>query len=241
MKKDITMFFPAYNEEKNLPELISKATQILKECASKYEIIIVVYEGSTDNTISVVKNIIKKNPKVKLVIQPINKKGIGYAKILGFNNSKYSHIFYADSDNQFNIEDFRKFLPYIDKFDIIAGYRLKRHDPLMRIIISKIYNLLMRAIFDVKERDVDCAFRLINKEVIKNVNLKCTTGLATTEILVKARKKGFKIKEIGVRHYNRKYGKAVFATKLFNLPKPKVVANIIKEIIQLYKEVKTIK
>lgn len=237
-KPNITMFFPAYNEAENIPILLDSATKLLGEVANKYEILVVVYEGSTDGTIDIVEKFAKKNKKIKLLIQPKEKKGIGYAKIIGFRNAKYPYIFYADSDNQFNLREFKKFLPYIKEYDIIAGYRIKRYDSLTRIIVSRVYNSIMRILFGVKERDLDCAFRLVNKRVINNIKLICYTGVGTTEILAKARKKGFKIKEIGVHHYPRKLGQPVFESGFLSLPKPKVIINILKEIILLYKDLR---
>lgn len=231
------MFFPAYNEEENIPKLLESATKILKEVTNNYEILIIVYGGSTDGTIDIVKKSASKNKKIKLLIQPKNKKGVGYAKIMGFKNAKYPYIFYADSDNQFDLKEFKKFLPYIDKYDIIAGYRIKRQDPKIRIIISKIYNAIMRLLFKTKERDLDCAFRLVNKRVINNIKLVCRTGVATTELLAKARKEGFKIKEIGVNHYPRKFGQPVFESGFLNLPRPKVVKEILREIMLLYRDI----
>lgn len=234
-KPDITMFFPAYNEEENIPKVIASAVNVLEEFANKYEILVIVYEGSTDGTIGIVKKFVAKNRNVKLLIQPKNKKGIGYAKQMGFKSAKYPYIFYADSDNQFDLKEFNKFLPYIEEYDIIAGYRIKRHDPKTRIVVSKIYNIMMRLLFGAKERDLDCAFRLVNKRVINNISLMCCTGVATTELLSKARKKGFKIKEIGINHYPRILGKPVFEWEIgLNLPKPKVVFDILKEILKLW-------
>lgn len=236
-KPNITMFFPAYNEERNIPRLLDSAAKILREVANNYEILVVVYGGSTDNTIGIVKELASRNKKIRLLIQPKGKKGIGYAKIMGFKNARFPHIFYADSDNQFDLSEFRKFLPYIGKYGIIAGYRIKRQDPKARIMISKVYNLIMRLLFGVRERDLDCAFRLVSRKVISSISLKCRTGVATTEILAKARKKGFKIKEVGVNHYPRKYGKPVFEGKLLNFPKPKVVKDILKDIVLLYRDI----
>ena len=238
-KPDITMFFPAYNEEENIPIIIKSAEEILKKVAGDYEIVVVVYEGSQDNSIKVVKNFEKKNDKVKLIVQPKDKKGIGTAIKIGFESAKYPCIFYADSDNQFNLREFEKFLPYIKDYDVIAGYRIKRKDPFTRILTSKIYNLIVGALFGTKERDLDCAFRLVKKNVINNINLVCKTGLATTELLAKARKKRFKIIEIGVNHYPRMLGKPVFEWEVgLNIPKPKVVLDILKEVILLWKDVR---
>lgn len=234
-KPDITMFFPAYNEVDNIPKLLKSAVDVLEHTAHDYEILAVVYEGSTDGTIDAVKKIAAKNKKIRLLLQPRDKKGIGYAKIIGFKNAKFPYIFYADSDNQFDLKEFRKFLPYIGRYDIIAGYRIERHDPKTRIVISKVYNSIMRFLFGAKERDLDCAFRLVSKKVINSVNLLCTTGVATTELLAKARKKGFRIKEVGISHYPRILGKPVFEWEIgLNLPKPKVVADILKEIVKLW-------
>ena len=236
-KPNITMFFPAYNEEKNIPKLLSSAEKILKKVAKNYEILVVVYAGSTDKTAEIVKKFSKKSKKIRLVMQPKDKKGIGYAKMMGFRNARYPYVFYADSDNQFDLNELEKFLPYIGKYDIIAGYRIKRQDPITRILVSKIYNGMMKMLFNVKERDLDCAFRLVSKRVISNISLNCVTGVATTEILAKARKKGFKIKEVGVRHYPRLHGQPIFESKLSNLPKPKVVKDILKETIMLFKDI----
>ena len=109
----------------------------------------------------------------------------------------------------------------------------------MRIVISRIYNMILKLLFGVKERDLDCAFRLVSKRVINNISLVCRTGLATTELLAKARKKGFSIKEIGVHHYPRILGKPVFEWEIgLNLPKPRVVADILKEIVMLWFDIR---
>src|SRR3989344_5334798 len=163
MRKNISMFFPAYNEEENISKLLNSAMRILKEVSNDYEILVIVYGGSTDGTIDIVRKFVNKNKKIKLLIQPKDKKGIGYAKIMGFKKAKYPYVFYADSDNQFDLNEFKKFLPYIGKYGIIAGYRIKRQDPMARILVSKIYNIMMKMLFNVKERDLDCAFRLVSK------------------------------------------------------------------------------
>ena len=237
-KPDITMFFPAYNERDNIKKLLASAKKVLKEVANNYEILVVVYEGSTDGTLDIAKNIAAKDNKIKLIVQPKEKKGIGYAKILGFTKARYPYVFYADSDNQFDLNDFKKFLPYIKDYDIIAGYRIKRNDPKTRIAVSRIYNSMMRLLTGAKERDLDCAFRLVRKKVISSIDLRCRTGVATTELLAKARKKGFKIKEVGVNHYHREFGQTVFEGGFLNLPKPKVVLNILKETFSLWRDLR---
>lgn len=236
MKPEITVFFPAYNEEENIRIAIDNAISVLRETAKSYEILIIVYRGSIDNTIKIVKELMKKEKRIKLLIQPKNKKGVGYAIKMGFEAAKYDLIFYSDADNQFNLNEFKKFLPYTKDYDIIAGYRINRQDPFMRLLTSKVYNIIVRIIFGVKEKDVDCAFRLVNKSIFKKIRLICNLGLGTTEILVKTRRAGFKIKQIGVHHYPRRAGSSVFESKGINLPKPKVVFDLLKEMAALWKE-----
>jgi len=238
MEYNISMFFPAYNEQENIPILVNKAKKVLSEVADKYEIIIIVYEGSTDNSINVVKELSKKDENIKLIIQPRDKKGVGHAIKMGFEHSQYELIFYSDSDNQFNLDEFKKFLPYVEEYDIIAGYRFNRQESFVRILTSKIYNILVSIIFGTKEKDVDCAFRLVKKKVFEKVRLICKLGLGTTEILAKARKSGYKIKQLPVHHYPRKIGKSIFFKKGTELPRLKVVTDLLKEMITLKKDLR---
>jgi len=229
------MFFPAYNEEGNIVKLVKDAESILKETAKDYEIVIVLYEGSTDNTRNLLKGLMKKNKKLRLVMQPKNLRGVGYAIIMGFEAAKHELIFYADSDNQFDLREFKLLLPYAKDYDIVAGYRINRQDPLSRILISKIYNNIIKLVFNLKGRDFDCAFRLTKKKVFKTVKLQCKTGLGTSELLIKARRQGYKVKHVGVHHFPRYSGKSTFEQKGLSVPKLSVVKGLIDEMILLRK------
>ncbi len=236
MKPDISIFFPAFNEEENIRPLLEKATSVMNKFANNYEIIIVVFEASTDNTINIVNEIIAKDNHVRLVIQPKEMKGIGYAIRQGFDSAKYEHIFYTDADNQFELEEIDRFVPYIGDYDVIAGYRKKRNDPFLRILTAIVYNIIVKILFGIKERDVDCAFRYVNKRVFEEVNLICKYGMGTSELLAKARKYGYKIKEIPVTHYPRKLGQSKFEGKRANLPRVGVVMSLVKELNLLWRD-----
>ncbi|MCH8004065.1 MAG: glycosyltransferase family 2 protein [Nanoarchaeota archaeon] len=238
MRPDITMFFPAYNEEGNIKKLVKDAESILKETANKYEIIIVLYESSTDNTKTIVKELKKKIKNLRLAMQPKKLKGVGYAIKMGFDAAKYDLIFYSDSDNQFDLNEFKLLLPYAKDYDIVSGYRINRQDPLTRICTSKIYNTLIKLIFNLRGKDFDCAFRLVKKKVFKTIKLQCKTGLGTSELLIKAKRSGFKVKYIGVHHFPRYSGSSVFEQKGSSMPKVRVIMDIVNEIISLKKELK---
>jgi hypothetical protein len=129
-------------------------------------------------------------------------------------------------------------LPYTKHYDIVAGYRINRQDPLTRIWVSRIYNILIKIIFNLKGRDFDCAFRLVKKKVFKTIKLQCKTGLGTSELLIRARRGGYKIKHVGVHHFKRYSGVSVFNQKGFSIPKARVIAEIIKEVASLKKQIK---
>lgn len=232
--KELSIFFPAYNEEGNIQRCIETAKKVAEKNVKNWEILVIVYEGSTDRTAEIVKEYEKEDKRIRLIIQPKEAKGVGTAYILGFKKAKYNTVFYCDSDNQFNFEDITMFFPYYNDFDIIAGYRIKRQDPWGRIISSNIYNFMLRQIFNITERDLDCAFRLVKKRVIDKINIKSKTGLMTAEMIIKAKKAGYTVKQIGVHHYPRTVGQTRFASAL-NFPKVAVIKEIIGEIKELYR------
>ena len=234
----ITVFFLTYNEEKNIPDIISSAISVLDEIAEQYEILIVNYDGSTDRSEEIIQEYSKKDPRIRLVHQPVEMKGVGYAIKLGFENAKFENIFYTDGDNQFNMKDLKRLMPFVDDYDVIACYRINRQDPWLRKFTSGVYNLIVRTIFRIKQKDVDCAFRLVKKRIFQKFKLVCRTGLATSELLAKANRAGFRIKQLGVKHYPRKKGQSIFETSWINLPKPKVVKELIDEIIRLNKDLR---
>ncbi len=240
--EELSMFFLVYNEEENINPLLDSAQKTAQEAAEKFDIFPVIYEGSTDRTREIVEQRGKENPNIRAVIQPMDRKGMGNAIRVGFENARYKHIFYADGDNQFDLTDFMQFVPYIDEPKVIAGYRIDRKDPKVRLFTSKVYNRIVGALFHPQERDVDCAFRYVHKEVLDKINLVCETGLGTTELLVKARKAGFPVMEIGVKHLPRQAGEPVFESRnplnLFNFPKPGVVWDLLMEMRTLRKDLK---
>jgi len=203
MIKKLSVFLPAYNEEGNLPYLIDQCDKYLSETLDQYEII-VVDDGSIDNTASVVFGLTKKYKKLRLVRHHGNQ-GYGQAIRTGIKESKYPWTFFMDSDNQFKIEDIKEFLSN-DDYDLVIGYRIKRDDPVRRLVASRVYGLFVKTLFGLKVKDIDCAFKVMRRDAIADLGIISNSFFASTELLVRARKNGLKIKEIGVNHYPRKEG-----------------------------------
>lgn len=208
---ELSVFFPCYNEAKNINHTVDKAVKILKKIAQKWEIII-VNDGSKDNTAEVAQKLKKKySPNIRIITHNPNR-GYGSALQSGFYNSKYSWIAFTDSDGQFDFSEITKFIETQKKTntDLVIGYYLKRQVPKSVILTSKIWEIIVYILFGLKVRDIDCAFKLINKKVIDTIpRLEAERGaFITSELLIKAKKSGFKFAQVGVSHFPRTEGQA---------------------------------
>jgi len=226
----ISVFFPAYNEEKNIEKTVGRAIKILEKIARQYEVI-VVDDGSIDQTSVIVRKMVKKNSKIRLITHAPNR-GYGAALKSGFYHARYDWIAYTDSDNQFDFKEINNFLVNKNKADLIIGYRAPRRDSWQRILIARLLRLWNFIFFGLWVKDVDCGFKLIKKEVINKINrLQVEGGMIETELLIKAKKAGFKIIEIPVSHYQRQKGRQTGADL-------KVVFKAVKESFQLWSVLK---
>ncbi|MBS3102929.1 glycosyltransferase family 2 protein [Candidatus Woesearchaeota archaeon] len=226
----LSVFFPAYNEEENIALALERAVSVVSKITTDYEIM-VVDDGSRDKTSDIVKGYIKTNPKIRL-IQHGKNRGYGAALKTGFENSGKELIFYTDSDLQFNLAEISRLLKFIDDYDLVIGYRIKRKDPFMRLIAASVYKNLVRLILGLKVKDPDCAFKLCRKAVIDKIKPFQGTRGADVELLVKAIHYGFRIKEVGVEHLPRLKGKSE-ATTFLNVIRPKIVYLLLREALNL--------
>ena len=241
MKLDLSVFLLAYNEQDSIRGVVGSCLSVLEDVAGDFEVVVVLFDGSTDNTRTLVEGMVGRDSRVRLVIQPRDNPGYGAAMQLGYENSKYPLIFYTDADGQFDVEDIKKLLPHLKDAELVVGYRVDRKDPFGRIVAAKIYNLLLKLVFGIKVKDVDCAFKLVKKEIFDKFTLNCSTGLSDAELLVKARESGFRIIEVPVSHRPRKAGKAVFHGGGLGFPRVSVVLNLVKDMFKLKKEVSGLK
>jgi len=208
---ELSVFFPAYNEEKNLRQTVTSAVNVLKDIADKWEVII-VDDGSTDNTGQVAKKLVKKYPDNVRVITHDPNRGYGAALKSGMYNAEYDWIAFTDSDGQFDFSEIDRFIvkQRETKADLVIGYYLGRKVPLYRKIGSKIWELAVFVLFGLWVKDIDCGFKLFRRKVIDKIpQLEAERGpFITSEFLIKAKNSGFKIEEVGVSHFAREHGAA---------------------------------
>lgn len=204
--KDISIVFPAYNEEENIEICVLVAHSILRELVKDFEMI-VVDDGSTDMTREICVGLEKRLDNFRLISKEKNE-GYGYALRDGFSAAKFDLVFFSDSDRQFDIMNLKDLLEYIDEYDIVIGFRRKRQDSLKRKFLSWAYNMLVRIIFNFYVTDIDCAFKIFKKKIFKKITIESQQYFVNTEILAKARLFGFSIKEVGVSHFPRYEGES---------------------------------
>ncbi len=207
---ELSVFFPCYNEENNIKTTVDKAVKVLEKTAKKWEIII-VNDGSKDKTGEVALKIQKKYPSIKIVTHSPNR-GYGAAFKSGLYHARYQWIAFTDSDGQFDFSEIKNFIDTQKrtKADLVIGYYLGRKVSKAVIVSSKIWELIVFILFGLKVKDIDCGFKFISKKVVDAIpKLEAERGaFISSEFLIKAKKAGFKIVEIGVHHYPRVEGQA---------------------------------
>lgn len=231
-KPSISTVFPAYNEEENIEKTINSAMDNLPKFSSKYEIII-VNDGSTDKTGDILNRLSGDNKFLKVIHHEKNK-GYGAALKSGITSASCDLIFFCDSDLQFNIEEIEKLLQWIDKYDMVLGYRAKRSDPFIRKFNAFGWKCLVGLMLGLNVKDIDCAFKIFHKKVFDNIKIDAVGAMVNTDILVQAVANNFTIKEVPVTHFPRANGEQTGANF-------KVILKAFVELFFLYSKLNIIK
>jgi len=204
-RQSISVIFPAYNEEGNIAHATNQAIWNLRYLSGDWQIII-VDDGSGDNTGQIADKISARNKRVTVVHHDENK-GYGAALKSGIRKAEKELIFFSDSDLQFHLSEILLTFAWIEQYDMVIGYRARRKDPIHRRLNAHGWNVLVRALLGLHVRDIDCAFKLFRSTVFNTIEIDAVGAMVNTDILVQAVRMGYKIKEIPVTHFPRLNGK----------------------------------
>ncbi len=144
----------------------------------------------------------------------------------GFLASRLNYVFFTDADLQFDLDELERFLPYVGTVDVVAGYRINRQDSLSRRAMAHAWNVLVRMLFYVPVRDIDCAFKLFERRVLSDVDIESVGAMVNTELMVKLGRRGASVVEVGVHHRPRRAGEARGAN-------PQVIATAFREVVRM--------
>jgi glycosyltransferase involved in cell wall biosynthesis len=223
-----SVFFPMWNEEEYLQRALNAATElgdelIAQNTVADYEMII-VNDASTDTTAKLADEAATANSRVVVVHHPVNRKLGGSIKS-GFAAATGDVVLYTDADLPFDFREVHKAMRLMNQYeaDIVAAYRFDRTgEGYVRVVYSFFYNLLVRALFGCRFRDVNFAFKLVRRSVLQKVQLSSEGSFIDAELMVSARKLGMNVVQFGVDYFPRTRG-------VSTLSSPSVIVKILKE------------
>ena len=205
----LSFFFPAYNDGGTIASLVIRAVQVASRLTPNFEVI-VVNDGSKDDTADIVDELARTYANVRVVHHTVNR-GYGAALRTGFATSTKELIAYTDGDAQYDPAEIEQLWNHLTAdADMVNGYKISRADPLHRIVIGRIYHHVVKLLFRLQVRDVDCDFRLMRREIFDRVRLERDTGVICLEMMRKIQDAGFRIVEVPVHHYHRAHGHSQF-------------------------------
>ena len=207
-RPSISVFFPAYNDGGTIASMVVSALLTLQEVTDDYEVI-VVNDGSRDYTPKVLDELARQYPQVRVIHHPQNR-GYGGALRSGFAAATKDLVFYTDGDAQYDVGELPLLLSRIDGCDMVNGYKIERSDPWHRIVIGRIYQHVIKFLFGLRLKDVDCDFRLMRRSIFQRVHLESNSGVICVELMRKVQDSGFGLAEVPVHHYHRAYGRSQF-------------------------------
>jgi glycosyltransferase involved in cell wall biosynthesis len=221
----LSIVLPCHDEAANVADAIRAAEAAAGRTSAEHEIL-VVDDGSTDATADIAAQFVDGSHRVRLLVHPHNR-GYGAALRTGLEAAGMPWVLLTDADLQFDLQDLEDFVMLAGSADVVAGRRVLRQDPLVRRINGAAWNWLMRSLFDLPVRDVDCAFKLLRRDLLDGIELHATGALISAELLVACRAQGARIVEQGVRHRPRPAGEQSGA-------RPTVVARAFVELAHRY-------
>lgn len=220
---NVSFFCPAYHDQDNLPKLIPAVFNFLSKISDKFEIVI-IEDGSPDKTSEVADNLAKQYPHIRVIHHP---KNMGYGATLkdGFLNARYEYVMYTDGDNQYDVREFEPYLSLLKDVDVLSGYAVKKAVTLRRKFQSVIYNLFTQLLFWTNLKDINCSMKVYKRKVLDLIKIKSASAFIDAEMLIGAKRSGFKIAQFPVTHYRRDKG-------LASGSKPSVIGSTIKDMIK---------
>lgn len=220
---ELSLVLPVHNEVENIRWLLPHLATTLPALADRSEII-VVDDGSTDGSGELATALAAELGLELRIVRHAHKSGYGATVGDGLRAARLAFVAFTDADGQFEVADFAQLLPLLGEADLVGGWREERQDAAMRSVVSWVFNTLVLILYRLPYRDIDCAMKVMRREVLDSVELHARSALINTELYYKARHAGWRIAQHSVPHHPRRAGRRSGA-------RPRAIARAIKELI----------
>jgi len=221
----LSLAIPIYNEARNIERVLKKVVSALSDWTDDFEIIL-VESGSTDGTRELVRRLSQEDPRIR-VIHEMNREGYGNAIKLGLTNGTKEIVGYIDADEPFDTMRIGEGLEHLKEHDAVIGYRIGPRENVKRLIVSRTYNVMIRLLFGLRVRDVNFSFKVFHRRVLDRIRVRSRGAFIDAELLLEARKAGFRMYEHGFEFMPRDTGDST----LFRVS---VVCNILLEMVRYW-------
>ncbi len=218
----LTLVLPAHNEAENLPSVIAEARAMFSTLALVSEIVL-VDDGSTDRTGELATGLCQDAGIPLRLIRHESKQGYGATVGDGLRAARGDFVAFTDADGQFDLGEFPMMARLLDTADLVGGYRRQREDAFFRSVVSFVFNTLLRFLYGLKVRDVDCAMKIMRGSFLRSIDLQARSALINAELYWKARRGGWRTAQVAVTHRPRVAGVRSGA-------RPRAILRAVKEL-----------
>ncbi|MCK5009650.1 MAG: glycosyltransferase family 2 protein, partial [Deltaproteobacteria bacterium] len=159
----LSVVAPAYNEESSIETVVRGWLNVLDDKKNEWEII-VTNDGSTDGTGKILSTLAQENNRIKIISLDINR-GCGYALHKAIAQSRGQYVVTIDSDGQFDLSEYIPLLKKLNEgYDIVTGFRHRKIDNSARILLDRVFNLIVKIFFGISLKDTNCALKIFKRE-----------------------------------------------------------------------------
>lgn len=219
----LSLVLPCHNEADNLRWLLPHVAEVLPRLAERYEVVL-VDDGSSDGSGPLALSLAASLGMELRVVRHQAKSGYGVTVADGLRATALDYSAFTDADGQFEVADFARLIPLLDSADLVGGWREQRSDAAMRSVVSGVFNVLLRLLYGLRVRDVDCAMKVMRTSFLRSIDIESRSALMNAELYIKAQRLGLRIAQVGVPHHPRTLGVRSGA-------RPRAIVRAIKELL----------
>lgn len=223
MLSGLSLVLPCHNEVDNLRWLLPHIAEVMPGLAERYEVVL-VDDGSGDGSGAVARSLADELGMELQVLRHERKSGYGVTVADGLRATRLEFSAFTDADGQFEVADLALLIPLLERADLVGGWREERSDHAARSVVSGVFNVLLRVLYGLRVRDVDCALKVMRTSFLRSIEIESKSALMNAELYIKAQRGGWRVAQVPVPHHPRQMGVRSGA-------RPRAIARAIKELV----------